>query len=80
MTIKALIGTLNNLTTGELSRIATRIRECREEAREMGLPEVVAILDDAIAMLEVCDVKGFRKKLAHAVSRLGHVRETPVSP
>ncbi len=72
MTIKALIEVLNNLTSGELGRMSARVREVRHEAASMGLEEVVRILDDALASLDACDLKGFRKKLQHAVSRLGH--------
>ena len=75
MTIKGLIETLNNLTSGELSRIASRVEEVRAEAHALALDEVVVLLDEALALLEAGDVKGFRKKLHHAVSRLGHLRE-----
>ncbi len=75
MTTKALIEVLNNLTTGELGRLAVRVREVREEARKMDLAEVVAILDEALAALGTCELKLFRKKVQHAVSRLGHIKD-----
>ncbi len=80
MTIRALIEILNNLTTGEVGRLSARVGEVRDEARRMGLAEVAGLLDEALAQLAVCDLRGFRKKVQHAVSRLGHVRETAASP
>ena len=78
MTIRGLIEVLNNLTAGELSRLHARVAEVRAEAERLDLAEVVAILDDARDALDAGDLKTFRRKIHHAVSRLGHVRE-PVS-
>ncbi|RMG48794.1 MAG: hypothetical protein D6718_01050 [Acidobacteria bacterium] len=75
MKVRALIDTLNNLTVGELGTLASRVGEVRSEAAKMGLDEVAAILDEALGCLDRCDLKGFRKKIQHAVSRLGHVKE-----
>ncbi len=75
MTIRALIEVLNNLTTGELSRLSARVVEVRDQARALGLAEVVAILEEALELLAAGDLKGFRRKIQHAVSRLGHARE-----
>lgn len=75
MTIRALIEILNTLTTGELSRLSARVTEVREQARAMSLEEVVAILDQALDSLAAGDLKVFRKRIQHAVSRLGHARE-----
>jgi hypothetical protein len=74
MDVKAIIDTLNNLTFGELSRLSGRVREARRAARAEGLYEIAEILDDALGRLDEGDVKGFRKKISHAVSRLGHAR------
>ncbi len=79
MTIKALIEVLNNLTAGELSRLSATLAEVRAEVRALGLDEIGAILDEAVAALDACDLKLFRRKLQHAVSRLGHVRESGVT-
>jgi len=75
MDIKGLIDVLNNLTVGELATLRSRLAEVREEVAARGLDEIVAILDEARARLDALDVKGFRKKVQHAVSRLGHVRD-----
>lgn len=72
MTTKALIDVLNNLTSGELSRLSVRLADVRAAARDMGLDEVVALLDEATAALDASDLKTFRRKIQHAVSRLGH--------
>lgn len=71
---KALIDTLNNLTSGELSRLEERLAELRAECQSQGLEEVREILGEAQRLLRSGDVKGFRKKVQHAVSRLGHLR------
>jgi hypothetical protein len=71
---KALIDTLNNLTTGELSRLNSRLEELRAETERQGLDEVPRILGEARRLLHAGDIKGFRKKVQHAVSRLGHLR------
>lgn len=74
MTVKTIIDVLNNLTTGELGRLTERVREARDESRALGLGEVTEILETALQHLEQGDLKGFRKKINHAVSRLGHSR------
>lgn len=74
MQIRAIIDVLNNLTTGEFSRLEARVREARDACEEQGLEEVVLILDAGLENLDMGDLKGFRKKVQHAVSRLGHAR------
>jgi hypothetical protein len=71
---KALIDTLNNLTTGELSRLEGRLAEVRDESERLGYEEVAGILAEAQRQLQMGDIKAFRKKVQHAVSRLGHAR------
>ncbi len=80
MTIRALIEVLNNLTTGELARLSARVTEVRDACRTMGQDEPAAILDEALAALAACDLKTFRKRVQHAVSRLGHAREPVNTP
>ena len=72
MNVRSLIQVLNNLTVGEFSRLEGRVREARDETRRQGLDEITAILDEALVLLRSGDVKGFRRKVQHAVSRLGH--------
>jgi len=74
MDIRAVIDVLNNLTFGELSRLEGRVREVRGEVERLGHDEVVAILDEALAALEQADLRQFRRRIHHAVSRLGHLR------
>lgn len=75
MNKKALIDTLNSLTVGQFSTIQSRLDEVRETTHAAGLDEIAAILDEARAALDGFDLKGFRKKVQHAVSRLGHLRD-----
>ena len=79
MTIQALIETLNTLTTGELGQLRARVAEARAEAAAMGLADVAGALDEALAALAALDLKTFRKRINHAVSRLGHAREAAPS-
>jgi len=79
MTIQALIETLNTLTTGELGQLRARVAEARAEAAAMGLADVAGALDEALAALAAFDLKTFRKRVNHAVARLGHARETAPS-
>jgi hypothetical protein len=74
MEIRAIIDVLNNLTTGEFSRLEARVREARDACDERGLEEVVLILEAGLESLALGDLKGFRKKVQRAVSRLGHAR------
>ena len=45
----------------------------------MGLADVAGALDEALAALAAFDLKTFRKRINHAVSRLGHAREAAPS-
>ena len=74
MEVRAIIDVLNNLTTGEYSRLHTRVREARDACEKRGLEEVALILEAGLESLDLGDLKGFRKKVQHAVSRLGHAR------
>ncbi|GAB4223054.1 MAG: hypothetical protein Kow0062_22270 [Acidobacteriota bacterium] len=74
MDIRAIIDVLNNLTFGELSRLEGRVREVRGELERLGHEEIVGILDEALAALDAADLRQFRRRIHHAVSRLGHLR------
>ena len=79
MNKKALIDTLNSLTVGQFSTIQSRLDEVRAATREAGLDEIATILDEARSALDEFDLKSFRKRVQHAVSRLGHVRDETAS-
>ncbi|MCU0224249.1 MAG: hypothetical protein MUF27_09285 [Acidobacteria bacterium] len=76
MHVKGMIEALNSLSVGEISQLRQRVEEVRAAAACQELSEITAILDEALEQLAACDLKAFRRKLAHAVSRLGHVRPT----
>jgi hypothetical protein len=69
-----MIEALNSLSVGEVSSLRRRVEEVRDHAARQELSEITAILDEALEQLAACDLKAFRRKIAHAVSRLGHVR------
>lgn len=75
MNKKALIETLNGLVVGEFSRIQSRLVEVREQLGEAGAEEIVTILDEAKTHLDAFDLKAYRKKIQHAVSRIGHLKD-----
>lgn len=72
MTVKSIIDVLNNLTLGEISRMRGRVVEARADVEKLGHAEIVDALDEALAHLDAGDIKAFRKRVQHAVSRLGH--------
>lgn len=72
MSVKTIIDVLNNLTFGEISRLRGRVQEARAETAALGHGEIALALDEALALLETGDLKGFRKKIQNVVSRLGH--------
>lgn len=80
MRTRALIETLNNLSFGELGTVTRRVGEVRDEADQLELDEIVAILDEALRALGEGDLKLFRKRLNHAVSRLGHAKVRESEP
>lgn len=80
MNEKALIEALNSLGVGEISRLEARLAEVRKQVREAGHEAIAEILDQAAERLAAWDLKGFRKSVHHAVSRLGHVKEGPSRP
>ncbi|MCU0231091.1 MAG: hypothetical protein MUC67_06900 [Acidobacteria bacterium] len=75
MHVQGMIEALNALSVGEISKLRQRVQEVRDAAARAELAEIAALLDQALEQLAACDLKAFRRKLAHAVSRLGHVRE-----
>lgn len=74
MPTRALIDTLNNLALGEFTVVQRRVQEVRDAAHALGLVEITALLDEALTLLAVGEVKQFRKRINTAVSRLGHVK------
>ena len=74
MEVRAIIDVLNNLTVGEFSRLTSRVEEVRDVCAERGFEEVALILETSLERLGAGDIRGFRRKVQHAVSRLGHAR------
>jgi len=74
MQVRAMIEALNSLSVGELASLRRKVEEVRDHAARQGLEEITAILDDALAQLAAGDLRAFRRRVSHAVSRLGHVR------
>jgi hypothetical protein len=75
MHVQGMIEALNALSVGEISKLRQRVQEVRDAAARAELTEIAALLDQALDQLAACDLKAFRRKVAHAVSRLGHARE-----
>lgn len=79
MSTRPLIEALNSLNIGDLESMARKVGETRAAAAAAGLSEIACTLDEAQAALDRADFKTFRKKIQHAVSRLGHAK-TALSP
>ncbi|MDQ7087139.1 MAG: hypothetical protein Q9Q13_04435 [Acidobacteriota bacterium] len=60
--------------------MSTRLDEVRGEVRAAGHAEIATILDEAAERLAAFDVKEFRRRVQHAVSRLGHVKDEGPRP
>lgn len=74
MSKRALIEALNSITIGDLETMSRKVKTIRETAADAGLTEIATILDEALTCLDAADLKTFRKKTHHAVSRLGHLK------
>jgi hypothetical protein len=80
MSPRPWIETLNSLSLGELDVVRARVLQVRDEVVLAGFEEIGSILDAAIAALLVGDLKNFRRRVNHAVSRLGHIKQPQVEP
>jgi hypothetical protein len=69
-----LIALLNSLSLGDLDAIRTRLTEAETALAELGHGEVGAIVEEARSALSGGDLKTYRKRVATAISRLGHLR------
>lgn len=69
-----LIALLNALNFGDLDAIRSRLDEARAALAGLGHDEVAAIVGEAEAALNGGDLKTYKKRVATAISRLGHLR------
>lgn len=74
MTAPQLIALLNSLNVGDLDSIRTRLAEAETALADLGHAEVGTIVGEARAALAGGDLKLYRKRVATAISRLGHLR------
>ena len=74
MTEAQLIALLNSLNVGDLDAIRTRLAEAEQALGELGHAEVGTIVGEARNALAGGDLKTYRKRVATAISRLGHLR------
>lgn len=73
-TIDLLIAHLNGLAVGDLDVLKARLTEGRDAARGLGHDEVASLLDEGLLALGSGDLRTYRKRVATAISRLGHLR------
>jgi DNA integrity scanning protein DisA with diadenylate cyclase activity len=73
-TISRAISTLNSLGVGDLDRIRKRLDEVMADLGTLEAEELITMLTDARTALDRGDVPLFRRRVQHAVSRLGHLR------
>jgi len=73
MDAKQLIAFLNAIKVGELDTIEGKLGEARSACEELGQPDLAASLSEAHDALEGLDMKLYRKRVQHVLSRLGHL-------
>lgn len=69
-----LIALLNSLTTGDLDAIRSRLDEARAGLASLGFAEVDELVAGARSALDGGDLKTYRKRVASAIAKLGHLR------
>jgi flavin-binding protein dodecin len=69
-----LIALLNSLTTGDLDAIRGKLDEARAGLAALGFAEVDEMVAGARAALDGGDLKTYRKRVASAIAKLGHLR------
>ena len=69
-----LIALLNALTFGDLDAIRTRLEEAQRALTGLGHDEVASIVGEARSALSGGDVKTYKKRIATAIAKLGHLR------
>ena len=72
--IHRLIEALNAVTVGEFSAIETKLTAAREELATLQEADLEKTVAEAQAHLLKGDLASFRRLVAQAVSRLGHLR------
>ena len=69
-----LIALLNALTTGDLDAIRSKLDEARKGVAALGFDEVEGLVTEARTALDGGDLKTYRKRVASAIAKLGHLR------
>jgi hypothetical protein len=69
-----LIAHLNAIRVGDLGGIREKIEQAKEGCVRLAQPELAELLQEALAALDVADVKTYRRRVETVVSRLGHLR------
>jgi hypothetical protein len=73
MEVKQLIAFLNALSVGQIDSIEGKLSEASSACQDLGQPELADLLVDAREALDVLDLKRYRKRVHHVLSRLGHI-------
>jgi len=69
-----LIAHLNAIRVGDLGAIREKIEQAKEGCVQLAQPELAEMLQEALAALDVADVKTYRRRVETVVSKLGHLR------
>ena len=73
MDAKQLIAFLNAIHVGQLDSIEAKLGEATAACERLGAHDLVESLADAKEALDGLDMKRYRKRVQHVVSRLGHL-------
>lgn len=69
-----LIAHLNAIRVGDLGGIREKIELAKRGCEQLAQPELAEMLQEALAALDVADVKTYRRRVETVVSKLGHLR------
>lgn len=72
--VDTLIAELNSLEIGQVDQLVAKLESGASTLQKLGHTELSEKLGEARGCLGRGDVPGFRKAVAHVVSRLGHLR------
>jgi hypothetical protein len=72
--IGAIIHRLNSIHIGEASAIATKLEAAASDLRRLGETEIEAVIHQAASEFGRADLVNFRRLVAQAVAKLGHLR------
>ena len=72
--VSGLIAAINSIGVGELGAIESKLQAVKSGLGGIDAPDVSQAVAEAEACLKRLDLENFRRLLAQAVAKLGHLR------